>query len=72
MAEVPKWSIELTGDGASTAPWKTIVTRGASLISSGTAVTVASVTNATARTSRVHEALMKGLVTVINDRAAGN
>ena len=72
MAEVPKWSIELTGDGASTTPWKTIVTRGASLIIDGTAVTVASVTGGTARTGRVQEALMKGLVTVLNDRAAGN
>jgi hypothetical protein len=72
MAEVPKWTIELTGDAAATAPWKTIVTREATLVSDGTAVTVASVTNATARTSRVHEALQKGVVTVINDRAAGN
>ena len=72
MAEQPKWSIELTGDSATTAPWKTIVTRGATLINDGTALTVASVSNATARTSRIHEALMKGIATVLNDRAAGN
>ena len=72
MAEEPKWSIELTGDGATTAPWKTIVTRAASLIVDGAAITVSSVTNPTARTSRIHEALQKGVVTVINDRAAGN
>ncbi len=72
MAEVPKWTIELTGDGAATAPWQTFVTREATLVSDGTDVTVASVTGGTARTSRVHEALAKGLVVVLNDRAAGN
>jgi hypothetical protein len=72
MAEVPKWTIELTGDAAATGPWQTIVTREATLVATGTPVTVSSVTNPTARTSRVHEALQKGVVTVINDRAAGN
>ncbi len=72
MAEEPKWTIEVTGDSATTAPWKTIVTRAASLVSDGTAITVASVSNAANRTSRLHEALMKGVVTALNDRAAGN
>lgn len=72
MAEVPKWTIEITGNGAATAPWKTIVTREATLVSDGTAVTVSSVSDPTGRTSRIHEALLKGIVTVINDRAAGN
>lgn len=72
MAEVPKWTIELTGDGAVTAPWKTIVTRAATLVATGTVVPVASVSGAAERTSRIHEALMKGVTTVINDRAAGN
>lgn len=69
MAEVPKWSIELTGDGAATAPWATYVTREATLISDGTDLTVP---NGTTRTSRAHEALMKGVTTVLNDRADGN
>jgi hypothetical protein len=72
MAEQPKWTIEITGDGATTAPWATFATREATLVSDGTDLTMASVSNGTARTSRIHEALMKGVVVVLNDRAAGN
>jgi hypothetical protein len=66
MAEVPKFSIEVTGDGAVTAPWYTIVTRGASLITDGTALTVPL---GTTRTARLHEALLKGTTTALNDYA---
>lgn len=69
MAEDPKWTIELTGDGAETAPWATYVTRSATLVTDGTDITVP---KGTTRTSSAHEALQKAVAAVLNDMAAGN
>ena len=68
MATIPKWTVEIDEvDGGAT--YTTQVVRAATAVSDGTAVTVPAGSTAT---SRLHEALIKGLTTALNDRAAGN
>jgi len=68
MATVPKWTIEID-EVDTTDTYKTQVIRSASAVSNGTELTVPTGTTAT---SRLHEDLIKGVLSVLNDAAAGN
>ena len=68
MSTIPKWSIELD-EVDSTDTYTTQVIRSATAVSDGTALTVPGGSTATAR---LHEAIMKAVVAVLNDQSAGN
>jgi hypothetical protein len=62
-----KWTIEIREP--SSGNYTTYVFRGANDTSTGTAVTVP---QGTTQTTRLHEAIIKGVIAALNDRAAGN
>ena len=62
-----KWTIEIREP--ETGQYTTYAFRGANDVSTGTALTVPQ--GATA-TTRLHEAIIKGVLAALNDRAAGN
>lgn len=62
-----KWTIDIREPQAG--QYTTFVYRGANDTSTGTALTVPGGTSAT---TRLHEAIIKGVLAALNDRAAGN
>lgn len=63
MAYAPKWTIEIQEDAGN---FKTYARRGANAISGGTALTVP---GGETETTRLHEAIIKGVLAALNDRA---
>lgn len=66
MAYVPKYTIELTYDSGTTL-WKTILTKDATAVSDGTAITVPKGTTAI---PRPQDHLFKNILTMFNDLSA--
>lgn len=63
MAYSPKWTIEIQEEDGN---FKTYARRGANAISGGTSLTVPGGDNPT---TRLHEAIIKGVLAALNDRA---